>query len=291
MGFFMGVNTDYPSISSYAEAKAFHDATKINRHGNRWPSQTKVKHMFTCNGDESIAFKLYDTECVTYHPDGSLTIQGYGTTTTSQFIDRLTPLGVRHECHQRSGRHGPMLMLQPVCEHVDPPNQWHDEERRWTGVDWGEGVVIKCEFPVTINYSADRGHHMPVGDVPKFNLPSINRAAARQAAKEYQLADFERAARAYVVLQRIRSHQGESMWTVANALREGRLGDACKGVPVGGTTKSYGQRWGGPGQVDPGFFRELRDWIYDHEGVVENETLQFLTMKQYERYLKMTKRF
>jgi hypothetical protein len=88
MGFFMGVHR-LPE-HQYAEAKAFHDATKVNRHGNRWPSQTKVKHMFTCNGDESIAFKLYDTECVTYHPDGSLTIQGYGTTTTSQFIDRLT---------------------------------------------------------------------------------------------------------------------------------------------------------------------------------------------------------
>ena len=61
MGWFHGVRMDMPKMGSYAEAKAFHDATKLNRNGCRWPCQTKIKHMYTCNGDGSIAFRLYDT--------------------------------------------------------------------------------------------------------------------------------------------------------------------------------------------------------------------------------------
>jgi hypothetical protein len=292
MGFFHGITPDMPNLNNYAEAKAFHDATKLNRHGVRWPSKTKIKHCFTCNGDESIAFQLYDTECVVYHPDGTITVRGYGTQTTTGFIDMLTPQGIYHIAHSRASSHSPMLRLMPVREHVDPPNQWRAEERRWMGVSWGEGVVVKCGRPVTLYYNVERGHWMPVADsVQPFQCQTINHEAARAVSRQYRLAAFEKIARAYVVMRPTNPHAADTMHAIATALREGRVLDACKGLPVGAVTKAYGRLYGGRGQIDPGFFQKLRDWVYDHEGVIEYETLQMLTPQQYETYLKMSKRF
>jgi hypothetical protein len=267
MGFFHDITPDMPDLNSYAEAKAFHDATKLNRSGCRWPSQSKIKHCFTCNGDDSIAFQLYDTECVTYHPDNTITVQGYGTQTTSGFIDRLTPGGIYHLAHSRT-HHGPMLRLMSVREHVCPPCSYRSEEYRYTGPDWDSGVVIKCGSPVRLDYNAERGLWLPV-DPPAaqgqaFKLPTINRKAAREVSKAYHLADYERALRAYVAMLQIQRQDGESLFMVAAALREGDMTLALEFAP-GGTlaVAHYGQLHGGPGQIEPGFLGKLRDWIYD----------------------------
>lgn len=91
--------TDIPGVRSYARALYLYDRTapwrgdadKITRPlGNR-----RARHMtFRKLEDGSIAFRLYATDVVTWHPDNSVTINPYSTASTNAFANRLLPSGV-----------------------------------------------------------------------------------------------------------------------------------------------------------------------------------------------------
>lgn len=91
--------TDIPGIHSYARALYHYDRTapwrgdadKITRPlGNR-----RARYMtFRKLADGSIAFRLYATDVVTWHPDNSVTINPYSTASTNAFATRLLPSGM-----------------------------------------------------------------------------------------------------------------------------------------------------------------------------------------------------
>lgn len=58
--------------------------------------------------DNAIAFTLYSTDVVTWHPDNSVEIDNYGTVTTSRFAERFLPAGVHlhHPVYRRGGVSG-----------------------------------------------------------------------------------------------------------------------------------------------------------------------------------------
>lgn len=103
---FMGVNsyTEASRVESYETAQAALErasrtptgrARKMGLHGyhlglNRNHGVTWVREL----DDGSIAFRLYDTDVVTWQPDNSVLVDNFGTTTTSDFARRFLPSGL-----------------------------------------------------------------------------------------------------------------------------------------------------------------------------------------------------
>jgi hypothetical protein len=58
-----------------------------------------------------------------------------------------------------------------------------------------------------------------------------------------------------------------------------------------GQSDSVGKVHGTPQGIKPGFMRQLRDHIYDHEGVITREERRTLTPAQYKRYVADSNRF
>jgi hypothetical protein len=248
--------------------------------------------------DESISFRLYDHDCVTYHPDETLTIHGYASVSTNDFINALTPMGISHSCRGkgRDNAFEPTLHLCPVGESRQPPDEWHDKERRWKMPIWGAGIIINCEQPVTLNYNVARRHWVPSDpeSLEPFEVYKLDRRAAREVSREYHLATLETVINAVVALTKLppsRSGDFVHFGDIMSALRQERFKQAIDLMPRG-TTEGWGRRqYGTPDGIQPGFLRRLRDHIYDHEGVVERVRTAVLTPAQYERYKADGKRF
>lgn len=92
-----GSYTDIPALRTYARALEHHDLIKPIRGTNlrpiiASPNGRRRKHMqIIKQRDGSVACRLYDTNVLTYYPDGEIhfTNGGYVTTTTHQFATAL----------------------------------------------------------------------------------------------------------------------------------------------------------------------------------------------------------
>jgi hypothetical protein len=129
---------DYGHALSRFESKKPWNSWRYNPDSTERPiGQRAVKHndgrqynkAMRRLSDGSIAFRLFDTDCVIWHPNGQLTVQGYASMSTTDFIRHLTPHGISHSYRtvfydgHISHREDPVLHLS------------------------GFGV-IRCEFPV-----------------------------------------------------------------------------------------------------------------------------------------------
>ena len=87
--------TDFPSMTSFAQA----DAVLTGRSKDR---RQVANNTFAERRGEDIAIKYHATDVVTYHPDGSMTLNtgGYQTYTTKDRFNRFTPFRV----HSIKGR-------------------------------------------------------------------------------------------------------------------------------------------------------------------------------------------
>ncbi len=92
-----GSYTDIPALRTYARALEHHDLIKPIRGTNlrpiiASPNGRRRKHMqIIKQRDGSVACRLYDTDVLTYYPDGEIhfTNGGYATTMTHQFATAL----------------------------------------------------------------------------------------------------------------------------------------------------------------------------------------------------------
>lgn len=124
---YMGVQSHrgHRNVSSYEQALALHEKQSKTPTGKaRKPielycagggtayplgltkrGQTRV---IRYGSDDSIAFRLYETDVVTWYPDNSVSIENYGTVTTSEFATNFLPAGIslRHPVNRRSGASG-----------------------------------------------------------------------------------------------------------------------------------------------------------------------------------------
>jgi len=126
------------------------------------------------NSDGSIAFRLYDTDVVTWQEDGSVIVDNFGTVTTSGFASRFLP----------------------ACFHLRYP-----VERRG-GCGGGKGIIYqdaagerricfgRCGNMVTFRPDGD-GWQPDEDDCANIIFPVLDRAESRGLNQRLNLKEFE----------------------------------------------------------------------------------------------------
>lgn len=309
----------FPSLTSYAAARAHFDSVKPWRSKYNPDDERPIgiravkadngwrfnKAMRMCD-DDSIAFRLFATDCVIWHPDDTLTVQGYPSMSTNAFVEALTPAGFRltHRIHKHNGRicdrSDPALHLMPTrtiltCSDYRYPDVL---DSSYTVPDWQRGMVVNCEWPVRLHYSAEHQHWVPLETerLAPFYVPAVDRKLARQASREYHLATLEQVMNAVTALADIPPPAqpwapGSIAYShILDHLRKEEYIQAIAYMPRG-TTHSFGKTHGTPRGIQPGFLTGLRNYIYNHEGVVKRVPQPILTPAQYQRYVADSNRF
>lgn len=296
---------DFPSISSFEKAKAHFNKVKPWRGDTERPigvRSHKNKGMRELH-DGSIAFRLYHTDCVIWHPDGTLTVEGYASMSTTSFIGSLVPDGVSH-AKGRKNWDEPVLHLQTPTDR--PQRDWpRYGDPRYSELTevyyaelrayWNSGSIIQCSRPVHLHYSAETKRWEPTrpDELDCFNVPTIDRTHAREVSREYNLPTLEKVVNAVVALANLpepAQSRGGINVEIMRLLKQEDYMSAIALMPRG-TTKSFGRRYGTPNGIKPGFLRDLRDFIYEREGAVENHLKPMLTPGQYKRYVRDSNRF
>ena len=294
-------NTDnFPPISSFEKAKAHFNKVKPWRGDTERPigvRSHKNKGMRELH-DGSIAFRLYHTDCVIWHPDGTLTVEGYASMSTTSFIGSLVPDGVSH-AKGRKNRGEPILTLRGerpkssrVMYDLRYPDMWQEENKRWRAY-WNSGVIVRCGRPVRLQ--CRRGHWAPADpdNLQPFSVPVIDRALARAMSREYNLPTLEKVVNAVIALANLPEpvqSRGDINVEIMRLLKQEDYMSAIALMPRG-TTQSFGQRYGTPEGIKPGFLRELRHHIYGVEGAVDYVEQRMLTSAEYKRYVRDSNRF
>lgn len=159
-----------PPVSSYAGALAALEAYEatVRKH--------KVVTVYERTHEGGIAFRLYQTDVVTWFPDDSFDIDNYGTITTSDFARRFLPDGIAlnfpvNRSNGSTGGHSTIVYRTDNTEY-------------WGGAHICIGSTV---------------HFMPAGDVwlpdettcRPMRFPVLDKAKTRELAKLYHLRDFE----------------------------------------------------------------------------------------------------
>ena len=166
----------FPLIRNYDDALRVWEKTKPWR--NHWNDDIRplasraAKHKVILRmGDGSIALRLYNTDVLTYHPDGSLTVRGWPSMSTNSFANALLPSGLWASFSD--GVTGCFLAL------ADYP--WQDP----TGT-----TLIRCSQPVRLDYYDGRWRVHPDCTPEPWVYPKLDKAKARAALKYYRVTEF-----------------------------------------------------------------------------------------------------
>lgn len=181
---FTGLNasTTHDRVRDYPTAVAAYEAAQRTPTGRQrqpdcdgtFPLSTNLRgpRRVSTSGD-AIAFRLYDTDVVTWHPDGSVEVENYGSVTTGQFANTYLPnmFSLSHSTSM-GGHEG---IYYPA-----------------TGDgDWRDRMV--CRGSVVHFLPNTEGGFTPDPDTcSSFPLPVTvaDRKARMAIAKEYNLRDF-----------------------------------------------------------------------------------------------------
>lgn len=304
-----------PSLDSYANVLKHFNSVKPWRSKYNYNNERPIgtRSVKTCGGrfnkamrkleDGSIAFRLFDTDCVIWHPDGTLTIQGHPTVSTSAFISYLTPMGISHTFQRGAGDY-PVLFLAPVVECVIPADKrWNQVEYRYNGLDYSQGEVVQCNYSVTLHYSARRWRPVEPDSLQQFFVPTINRKRGREVSRRYNLPTLAKIVNAIMALGNLPAPAptwAPSSYRLSDIMEHlecGEYGSAVALFPRSDGPRSswhtgpFGRPIPPKGALESGFLRKLRDHIYEHEGVIEIVEQQSLTPSAYRKYVADSKRF
>lgn len=161
-------------VASYADAvKALEAASRTPTGRNR----TEKHYGFPLGGhsksvtwvrdrDEGvIAFRLYNTDVVVWHPDNSVEIDNFGSVTTSAFASRFLPRGIN-------------LNNTRTISYATKPD----------GYVWGGNICIGGG----VRFREHGDVWLPDEDtLDTINYPEVDRVKARAVTKSYPFKDFE----------------------------------------------------------------------------------------------------
>lgn len=290
------VSTDFfPRIERHADALAHWNKVKPyrNHDGETKPIGTRrgfyndTKTMRVLS-DGSIAFRYHRTDCVIWHPDDTVTIEGWSSMSTTAFIGALSPHGISHgQGSDWSGQ--PILHLHPMVRDADD----------WRAY-WRDALIIRCSSPVRLARQADRWMPIDVEDLRPFTTVSIDRKASRAASRKYHLPEFEGIVRAIIALgggmveQTAVRNEHEALQQILPLLEAEDYMGATAVCPRGEGDRyriPFGRAPVSDDAIRPGFLRKVRDAVYDQEMVVDRVEKRVLTYGQYKRSLQMLRRF
>ena len=269
-----------PHASSYADALRLYEkysrtptgrARKPKDGGMQFASKaTRIRQ--ESNGD--IVMRLWDTDCVTWHPDNSFTVEPWESVTTGGFISSLTPLSV--------GR--TMVATYFRLPLDDKHSNWRE---RWatSRVCYAEGTF----------HEVDGGYAPDEDTLRTFRYPIVDRKMTREASKAHHFVDFETwlaVAPHHLDLK----HEGEDMQAVSDALQRRDFQTAAVHLPTTEVPRGFGiaerikpipmsgPHWQHP--VTMSSIQRFRRWLYDDIGAVELAECKTMTCGEYERRIK-----
>lgn len=186
---FMGVNayTDAPRVDCYDDAdRAFRkyrdrEAGKRRRRplpAGEYPLGGHHKSVTWVRRDEAtgaIAFRLYDTDVVTWHNDNSVEIENFGTATTTAFASRFTPRGIH--LNRPVSIRGNDGGNRAICYHAPG----------------GEGRLDRrmCRGDL-VRFTLEGDHQVPdEATLDTMRFVEVDRKAARAATADLPWKDFD----------------------------------------------------------------------------------------------------
>jgi hypothetical protein len=189
---YMGITAHHnaPSVRCFADAqKALAKASLTPTGRARKPSDDGMfplgltKRGQTCIGemdDGSIAFRLYETDVVAWHPDNSCIIENFGTVTTTGFARRFSPEGIylSHPVTKQGWERG----HKGFRYHTYYGDDWR---RRWktARICFGQGD--------TVRFVPEGGVWVPdQSTLSKIVFPELDMAGARDMSKALHFRDF-----------------------------------------------------------------------------------------------------
>ena len=281
---FLGIRTFGATrrVTNYVEAQASLEhykaieATKRRRRpmpkgeyplGGHHKSVTWVREL----SDGSIAFKLYDTDVVTWHPDGSVSLDNFGTVTTTSFASRFLPRGIHLRHETRGGGDNGITFNAP------------------------DGRTMICQGYSTLR-PVDGGWWPDEEILPEFALVSLGKADL----PELPWGDFTtwlEVAPAHLDLR----HEGFDLEGCVKALQARDFREATRKLPL--ITIPNG--WGAADRIKPlpigvanwekavtiGSLRKLRLALLEHHGALVRERVKVAPLAQYLKAKRLTREF
>ena len=187
----------YGSASSYASARQLYESAKSWKHGGyerKLNPKSSRDHMGVGMSGLDVILRLYSTDCVTWHPDNTFTIDPYASLTTNRFVKRYTP----SYCwaHFTDERGMIFEVGSPMCKTVEP-------------AEWGYGDYSQTRrvYELASSGPCARFKHDPDLDmwVPygpegfeKIKIPVVNRKKSKLALEASGYYDFENWLRAAI---------------------------------------------------------------------------------------------
>jgi hypothetical protein len=185
----MMIKTDgLPRLPDYAAAlRHWNEVVPIRGHeSSEWKPvgrRSKWSHMrMRKAGDGTIVIRLYHTDVIEYHPDGSMSFEGYESVSTQQFVNAICPSGITPVYMQSVG-----YCLGLARRELD--NVRHYENMHFFLMDRGK---------LSIERRGDRAEWYPIGDTPQFETIVLDKELTRAALKKYpryrDICDWAKAA-------------------------------------------------------------------------------------------------
>lgn len=164
---FRGVTSHHrlPPVSNYAEAQAALEAFEFADH--------KVV-LVRYTGTGIIAFRLYETDVVTWHPDNSFVIRNHGSVTTTEFASHFMPKGVHLNYPTKYGGHRTIMFVGKL-----PGAGWW-----WEGARLCSGKAVRF-VQVGDEWLPDESTCDPM------LFPEVDQRGTRAVSKKFNLADFK----------------------------------------------------------------------------------------------------
>lgn len=291
MGGFACSMDKVPRIRSYDEARDHYDSVdkRFDYGGKPIKGALRYSNMrMRREHDGSYVFRFYDTDCVTYHPDRTVTIIGYDSMSTTAFIGQLAPDGVTHA-------KGRKMDYEPILHLRMPGEYWWINHPDGSYSRNTDVLVVKCSHPVKLYYCADAGRWLPLdrNALDVFEWITIDRGPARKAAKRYHLGEFVAAVPALHALGQVEREEADVDEALARLEKRDFLG-ALAYCSLG-EVRRRAARMGGREEcitaLQSRFLERMRNRIYDQAGALSLTMKPVLTISEYGAYCNALTRF
>lgn len=224
--------------------------------------------------DSTIAFRLYDTDVVTWHPDNSVAIDNFGTVTTSGFASQFLPAGfhLRYPVERRGSCGGDKGIVY----------------RPGGADDWRNARIC---FGGIVRFMQDGDGWTPdESTLDKLVFPVLNHGEARKLARDLQLSTFETwlaVAPFHLELE----HRKVDVGMCESALRRGDWATAAMHLPLIKETHSWGGhnlrplpiRSGYQEHVTMGSIGKLKLALWEEHGMLEDEVFTTVSRGEFDR--------
>jgi hypothetical protein len=250
-------------------------------HGVTW-----VREMRDEGYEGAIAFRLYDTDVVIWHPDNSVEIDNFGTVTTGGFARTFLPSGL-DLCHPVERRNGPTGGHKGIRYCVE---QWHNGR-------YMQGTYNLC-FGGLPRFRQHGEHWLPDEDtLDEIEFPEIaDRKAQRAVAQKYSLRDFDNWLAMAPLLMRI-EHDEWDIHECADALLKRDFDRAAAFLPLTHDTGAYGTDLkiipivtsSREHHVTVSAIAKLKLALWDLEGLVETVSFKTISRAEFDRRMRRVK--